>query len=179
MSWVQHLALLFAALSLAPETSAQGVDEYQVKAAYLYNFAKFVEWPARPGGPNEPIRFCVLGQNPFGHALEKALSGKTIDEHPLVLAQIPDPKQAAACHVLFVSSSERKHLHAILSELGTQSILTVGESDDFLDAGGVVRFLLDSGRVRMEFNLDVASSAKLHISAKLLNLGTVVRKAER
>lgn len=160
------------------EAQAQTADEYQVKAAYMYNFAKFVDWPANLfEGPTQPIVFCVLGQTPLSRALEDALAGKVVDHRPLIFRQITDSRQAGRCQVLFIGSMGKKPLRQTLDEVKPFSLLTVGEVDDFTNEGGVIRFVLDAGRVRLEFNLAAADDAKLHISSKLLSLGKTIRTA--
>lgn len=123
----------------------QTADEYQVKAAYMYNFAKFVDWPAQAfDSSTQPIVFCVLGQTPLGPALRDTLAGKVVDQRPLVFRQITDPKDASKCQVLFIDS-DKKHLRLALDEVKSLNVLTVGESEDFTSQGGVVRFVLDGG----------------------------------
>jgi hypothetical protein len=158
----------------------QAVDEYQVKAAYMYNFAKFVDWPAGTlGGSTQPLIFCVLGQTPLSQTLRDTLSGKLVDQRPLEFRQVSDSKQASKCQILFVSLADKKQMRQTLEDIKSLPVLTVGEGDDFTNQGGIVRFLLDGGRVRLEFNLDAADSAKLRISAKLLGLAKTVRKVDK
>jgi hypothetical protein len=143
----------------------------------MYNFAKFVDWPAQTFDSSvQPIVFCVLGQTPLSAALRDALSGKVVDHRPLEFRLLADSKQAGKCQVLFISSPDRKHLRQILDEVKSLTVLTVGEVEDFVEAGGIVRFVLEEGRVRLEFNLDAADDAKLHISSKLLALARTVRR---
>jgi hypothetical protein len=157
----------------------QTADEYQVKAAYMFNFAKFVDWPAGAfDSATQPIAFCVLGQTRLGPALHDMLSGKAVDQRPLVFRELTDSKDAGKCHVLFIAL-DKKRLRQTLDEVKSLSVLTVGEFEDFTNQGGIVRFVLDGGRVRLEFNLDAAGDAKLHVSSKLLSLGTTVRKASK
>jgi hypothetical protein len=156
----------------------QTADEYQVKAAYMYNFAKFVDWPVNTfDSQAQPIVFCVLGQTPLSGALEQALAGKVVDHRPLLFRQLTDSKQAGKCQVLFIGSPDRKPLRQILDEVRSFNLLTVGEVEGFTNQGGVIRFVLDAGRVRLEFNLDAADDAKLRISSKLLSLGKTIRTA--
>jgi hypothetical protein len=173
-----------AALSAAScyaEGYPQGqlTDEYQVKAAYMFNFAKFVDWPTQAfNGATQPIAFCVLGRTQLGPALYDMLSGKVVDQRPLVFRELTDSKDADTCHVLFIAL-DKKHMRQTLDEVKSLSVLTVGEAEDFTNLGGIVRFVLDGGRVRLEFNLDAAANAKLHVSSKLLSLGTTLRKASK
>ncbi len=176
-----EFALVVAVGAMGPSSATgQTADEYQVKAAFMYNFAKFVDWPAGTlGAPAQPITFCVLGQTPLSQALRDTLSGKVVDQRPLAFRQISETKQARECQVLFMSLTDKKQMRQALDEVKSLPILTVGEVDGFTGEGGVVRFLLDAGRVRLEFNLDAADGAKLHISAKLLGLAKTVRRADK
>jgi len=167
-------ALLLEVLLIAG-AQGQAVDEYQVKAAFLYNFAKFVTWPPQSFQTSkDPIVICILGSNPFGGELEEAVQGKVVEGRKLLVLQISDAKQAASCHILFISSSERKRSRSILADLRSTGILTVGESEGFAGYGGVVNFKLEGNRVRLEVNIDAAEQEKLRISSKLLSLAQIV-----
>ena len=170
------LLILLLGTMLPGAAQAPSADEYQVKAAYLYNFAKFVDWPAQTfDSPEQAIVFCVLGQTPLSQPLRDALGGKVVDQRPLVFRPLADSKQAGKCQVLFISLPDPKHLRQTLGEVRFLNILTVGEGEDFTNQGGIVSLVLDAGRVRLAFNVDAADDAKLHVSSKLLSLG--MRKA--
>jgi hypothetical protein len=157
----------------------EALDEYQVKAAFLYNFAKFVEWPPQTfKSADEPISVCVLGRNPFDSALEDALKGRELAGRKFVARELSDTSKAKDCHVLFFGSSEKKRTRTILDELSGKSVLTVGETDDFLSNGGVITFRLRDARVRFEIDLGMAERARLKISSKLLSLSDTAKKAE-
>lgn len=154
----------------------QAMDEYQVKAAFLYNFAKFVEWPPEEfKTPKDPILVCVLGHNPFGTSLEDAIRGKTIDGRGFALRQVSNAEQASACQILFVSSEDGKRFRSLARNLKPAGILTVGEMQDFAVEGGIINFKLDGDRVRFEINVNAAEHAQLHISSKLLSLAQIVK----
>jgi hypothetical protein len=156
----------------------QAAIEYEVKAAYMYNFAKFVDWPTQVfDSPAQPIVFCMLGQTPLGPALSTALSGKVVDKRPLLFRQLTDSKEVSKCQVLFISSPDKQHLRQTLGDVKSLNVLTVGDAEDFTNEGGAVRFVLIADRVRLEFNLDAVEDAKLRVSAKLLSLGTIMRKS--
>lgn len=162
---------------LSAGVRAQDTDEYRVKAAFLYNFAKFVEWPTQAfKGPSDPIVIGVLGKDPFGDALVAAAAGKTLGGRGFLVREVTDPQQAAQCHILFVSSSERKRLGSLIAQIAGLAILTVGESDNFTAEGGVVNFKIESGTVRFQINVEAARKQQLHISAKLLSLAEIVSK---
>jgi hypothetical protein len=169
--------LAFAAVFGHVHAEASVADEYQVKAAFLFNFAKFVEWPADAfKGSDDPITICVLGQNPFGTALEEVVRDKTVGSRAFVVRDVPNAQHASKCQIVFVSASERKRSHSLLEDLKGHSILTVGETEDFTSNGGVINFKLKDARVRIEIDLGAAERAKLRISSKLLSLAETTRK---
>jgi hypothetical protein len=173
---LRFITAAFTALSLAFGAQAQAVEEYQVKAAFLYNFAKFIDWPADAfKSPKDPLVVCVLGQNPFGGALEDVIRGKTVEGRPFALRQISNAEEASSCQILFVSSESGKQFRSLAGNLKPAGILTIGEAPGFASSGGVVNFKLDQGRVRFEINVDAAEHAQLHISSKLLSLAQIVR----
>lgn len=152
------------------------MDEYQVKAAFLFNFAKFVAWPpAEFKTPKDPILVCVLGHNPFGTSLENVIRGKTIDGRAFEFRQVSNAAQASACQILFVSAEDGKRFHSLARSLKPAGILTVGEMQGFAADGGIINFKLDGDRVRFEINVDAAEHAQLHISSKLLSLAQIVK----
>lgn len=172
---LKFAGLLAALFSAGP--SAQQVNEYYIKAAYVYNLTKFVEWPPQVyKNGADPIVICVAGQSPIQEALLEAVKGERIDGRTLIVQQFPAAEQARACHVLFVSVSDRKRTRSILEDFKTQGTLTVGETEGFLDEGGAVNFKLDGNRVHIEVNLNAVERHGLRISPKLLSLARVVRK---
>ena len=153
------------------------VDEYQVKAAFLYNFAKFVQWP--PGAftsSSEPIAICIIGRNLFGSTLGDMVENKTVGGRPLAVRRLPDTQHAGKCQILFVGASEGKRVPALLEPLKGASILTVGETRDFTAMGGVMSFKLDGTHVRIQVCLGAAERAQLQISSKLLSLAEIVKE---
>ena len=159
------------------EAEAPIADEYPVKAAFLFNFAKFVEWPPDAfKSPEDPIGICVLGQNPFGSALEDVVRNKIVANRAFLVREIANSQQASKCHIVFVTASERKRFRSLLEELKGRSILTVGETDDFIPNGGVINFKLKDARVRIEIDAGAAERVKLHISSKLLSLAEIVKR---
>ncbi|HET7749813.1 MAG TPA: YfiR family protein [Terriglobales bacterium] len=151
---------------------AQSNSEYQLKAAYLYNFAKFVEWPSAAfGGPSDPFRICILGDSPFDQNVEIALSGRRVQNHPVHVIYPDSTAQSRRCHVLFLSPSESGHMKAIVADLRSSAVLTVADTPGFIGAGGMIRFFLEDDSVRFEMNPLPASQAGLKVSSKLLVLG--------
>jgi len=174
--WLPLLLLTGSPEPLGAETAV--TKEYQVKAAFLYNFGKFVEWPAAvmPQGTS-PIVVGVFGKNPFGAELEKLVRDKTINEHPIKIRQPQTPEDLRSCHMVFVSEEEGKRLPELLAALKGASVLTVGESQKFAELGGIINFVQEDGKLRFEINGDSAVSARLRISAQLLKLAKTVRGA--
>ncbi len=169
------ILLLGTALQLYAQ--APSFDEYQVKAAFLYNFAKFVEWP--PGtfaNPTDPIGICIVGQNPFGSTLENMVKGKKIGDRAFAVRRLTDTQQVKGCQILFIGAGEWKRARALLDALKGASVLTVGETDDFTSLGGVVAFQLEGPRVRIQIALESAERARLRISSKLLSLAEIAKR---
>jgi hypothetical protein len=173
---VNRLVAFLAAAALFPASAQGQVNEYQVKAAFLYNFARYVEWPAAAfTSPTDPIRICVLGQNRFGNALDQALAGKVVNGRPLVVDVVSNSQASSNCHILFVNSSERKRFLAVLDRIKGSSVLTVGEMPDFTADGGMINLRLEDGKVRFDVNVEAAGQGQLRISSKLLILAKIVK----
>lgn len=167
------MTLLLGVL-LPVAVSAQASEEYRLKAAFLYNMTKFIEWPVQAfQSANDPVSICILGRNPFGSALADAVAGKMIQDRPLLVKTLPDAREGCACQVLFVSSSERKRYQAILATTAAATVLTVGDSDSFLANGGVVNLKLEGDKVRIQINPAAAEPHHLRISSKLLGLAEI------
>jgi len=170
-----RVLLLLLLVSASAWAEAREDLEYQVKAAFLFNFAKFVEWPAEVfKGPEDPIRICVVGEDPFGASLDDAVRGETVNGRQLTVQRTRSTSKLRDCHLVFVPRSEKGRASGILSSLEGVGVLTVGEGDGFLTAGGIIRFVLDHNRVRFEVNLGAAQDNRLKLSSKLLSLARTV-----
>jgi YfiR/HmsC-like len=170
--------LIFAIAFYAPVTHSQGDErgEYELKAAFLFNFAKFVQWPPSSfPSPQSQFTICVLGDDPFGKSIDEMLRGKAIGEHPVIVTRCRSLPEAAHCQIVFISSSEKKRLPEILAALKGSSTLAVGETDGFAVSGGVIQFTLEEQHVHFIINVNAAEQAGLQISSKLLALAKVVR----
>jgi hypothetical protein len=161
--------VIHSASAAAPKPS-----EYDVKAAYLFNFGKFVKWPASNDARNFTI--CVLGQDHFGEALDRTVSGEKINSLPVVVRRIASVDEAAGCRVVFIDASEERRLATVLPILSRAGVLTVSDMPTFLDRGGMIQFQLVGDRVRFEVNLDAAERAGLALSSDLLKVATKVRR---
>ena len=149
--------------------------EYQVKAAFLYNFTRFVEWPADAfEAPGDPIVLCVAGNDPFGDSLDNVVRGEILNGRRLTVHRTRDLAEIRSCHVVFVPRAERSRQERILESLHQRGVLTVGESEGFLTRGGIIRFVLEQNKVRFDVNLEAAESSGLKLSSKLLRLARTV-----
>jgi len=169
------IAVCFLALAVSAAAQSARAPEYEVKAAFLYNFAKFVEWPSRAfPGPTTPFQICVLNRDPFRDALSNIVQGKSSSGRPIVSRAVQSPADARSCQVLFISQSDPEILKQAVERLRDLPVLTVGESDDFLRLGGMINFVLEQDRVRFEINLEAAERHHLKLSSKLLAVARVV-----
>ena len=163
------LAVLPCANAMAAQPS-----EYEVKAAFIHNIAKFVEWPASAPSSGS-ARLCLLGQNPFGNALD-ALQGKQIGGLRWEIVPADPGTNLRECRVLFIAASEKGNLGGILKNIGNSPVLTIGDSGGYAGQGVMVNFYLEENRVRFEINRDAAKRAGLGIGSQLLKLARLVRE---
>lgn len=177
-----HAAMLVLAVLLNMSDSARADDEdnreYEIKAAFIYNFAQFTVWPDKAfASDDSPFVVAVVGQDPFNHALESACEGKSIAGHPMEVRHIDSLDQIEGCHLLFVPETEDDHLDDIFKVVADRPILTVGESPKFPWAGGTIRFLIEDHKMRFEVNPDAAAKAALRISSKLMSLARIFKRS--
>lgn len=149
--------------------------EYEVQAAYLSNFGRFVEWPSGTG--KDPFNVCVLGADPFGSLLDSALKGESINGAPMAAKRIAGPAEAAGCRIIYVNPSKDSQIRSTLAALRNIPALTVSDNPDFVRLGGMIQFVLDGNRVRFEINLTAAQRAGLSLSSELLKVAAAVRRA--
>jgi hypothetical protein len=159
---------------------AQISREYDLKAVFVFNFAQFVEWPPAAFLDEQgPLIIGVLGTDPFKGALQTVVNNEKVRNRPVRVESYSRPEEAIHCHILFISSSEQRRLSYILTALRGRPILTVSDIDDFARQGGMIRFITESGRVRLRINNDAARAAGLMVSAKLLRVAEVIPAAPR
>jgi YfiR/HmsC-like len=176
LSALSALILLGLAFD-SPMARSQSVEpaEYQLKAAFLFNFAKFIQWPSSSfANSQSEFGICILGDDPFGKSIDDVLRGKTIGEHPVAVTRAKHLEELTHCQIVFVSSSEKKRMPEILAVLKGTNTLAVGETEGFAASGGVIQFTIEDQRVRFIINVDAAERAGLQISSKLLALARVV-----
>lgn len=147
--------------------------EYEVKAAYLINFGKFVRSTAqRPARSSFDI--CILGRDPMGQALDTLAANVSINNLPVHIRRLPDVSEAKTCAILFISTSDQDRLREDLAILDDADVLTVSDAPDFLQRGGMIQFLLVSNHVRFSVNLDAVNHAHLELSSELLRVASFV-----
>ena len=175
-------ALLLAA---AVDVRAQNLgstesSEHLIKAGYVYNFAKLVEWPAWAAPKGQPIVIGVLGNDDFASVLSHAVDGKKVDDRVFVVKRLKskDPLKDCACRILFVAASESARTDEIIQFQNAASVLTIAEAPDFAKRGGIIALTLgDDSKIRFAINVEAASQASLTISSRLLTLATIVHTA--
>lgn len=155
-------------------TAAEPPLEFEVKAAFLYNFIRFIDWPEEAfSGAEDPILIGVLGENPFEGALERAVTGKTAHGRPIAIRHGKRLEDIGEVHMLYISRSANRNLGPILAQLESKPVVTVGEHPRFTARGGMIRFFLRERRVAFEINPAAAKEADLRISSRLLALADI------
>lgn len=178
VTWFSALALFCSAAPAAPEQTGTAA-EYQLKAVFLFNFAQFVEWPAKAfRDPKSPLVIGVLGDDPFGSYLDDLVSGEKVGERTLIVRRYRHAEDPGECHIVFICRSEVRDLDKIVARLKDRNVLTVGDVDTFNRQGGMVRFAMEGGKIRLRINVEAAKSCGLTISSKILRPGTIVTSAK-
>lgn len=171
------LALLLVLCPL--QTNAGKFDEYQVKAAFLYNLTNFINWPEDSfNSEDSPFIITILGRNVFRDNLERVITNEMINNHPIIIRQIKDIEELKQSHLLFITSRFKHQIDEILPRTEKSGLLTVADFPGFCKAGGDVNLLINSKRVNLEINMDKAQPNNLKISSKLLRLAELVETAE-
>ena len=165
----------FAAHARAQDPSSADSSEYLIKAGYIYNFAKLVEWPSSVAGNGRPIVIAVLGNDEFATVLDRVVDGKKIDDRPFVVKRLKNKDlSACGCQILFVAEAESARTDEIIQFQNAASVLTISEAPDFARRGGIIALVLKDSKVRFLVNVGAATKASLTISSRLLALATIV-----
>lgn len=172
------LALLLSCASAWSHAEKTVGSEYAIKAAFLYNFTRFISWPGENAMDTNGFNLCVVGSNPFGNALD-SLAGKTVRNRPLIIHSAAHESLAESCQMIFVSPPASERTADLLAGLGDKPVLTVSDAEDFISQGGIIQLMLVDKKIRFEINIDAAGRAGLNISSKLLSLATIVRDKNR
>jgi hypothetical protein len=170
------LCLIFLLPGVEPSPAqSRKPTESDVKAAYLFNFGKFVKWPAPAANRDSAFTICVLGHDPFGTTLDATVSGEKVDGKAVVVRRVTSQKEASGCRIVFISSSEDSKVKLVLAGLDP-GVLTVSDMPHFAEEGGMIQFVTEGNRVRFTVNLTAAEKAGLTLSSELLKVATNVRK---
>ena len=175
---ITAIAAAWAFLAL-PALYAQNPrpTDYDVKAAYLYNFGRFVDWPGKAEATQgTSFTVCILGQDPFGPSLDATLAGETIGGKTIVAKRISGAEESDNCQILFLTAMDESRLNRIITELNKKAVLTVSDMPQFAKRGGMIQFVLEGKKVRFEVNLTATQHAGLTLSSELLKVATSVRR---
>ena len=180
---VKSVIILMMCLELILETvsfaAPSQFQEYQVKAAFIYNFANFVEWPAEAfPDKNSPIIVGILGENPVTEILN-SVALEPINGRKVLPIAFGSYEEMESCHILFIDKSEQDNMRKIFARLKDMSILTVGDTEGFVQRGGIINFVEIDNQIRFEINVDAARKARLKISSKLLNLSRIISAQDK
>jgi hypothetical protein len=169
------VASVIAIIAPARPANAQVESlEHEIKAAFLYNFVKFVQWPASSfPDADAPLTICLMGPDPFGTALDDLIENEQVEGRPLAVRRLGRADATAGCHVLFVAPAERARYAAILRTVDTRRVLTVSDAMEFLAAGGHISFFMESNRVRFAVNAPAARQAEFQINSRLMRLARI------
>jgi hypothetical protein len=169
--WTMPLCVLFV-LTVGTTMQTQEIEEHRLKAAFMFNFAKFISWPHAES--DSKLTVCIVNSKDVAQALEAVAKGKTVDAREVVIQQLSFPAPLESCRLLFIGSGGKK-IDEVLLAAKELPVVTVGEDEKFLRRGGMINFVLDEGRLRFEINTDAVSHSGVTISSKLLNLAKNIR----
>jgi hypothetical protein len=167
------VTLVLAAAGAGP--LAQSATAPDVKAAFLYNFAKFTEWPSDVLTASAPLSLCVIDDAKLVRALEEATAGRDVEGHTLVVRKITFDGPVRSCHLLFANGLDAKRSTRLIETLKGAPVLAVSDLESFAIAGGTINFFLEDGRMRFAVNLEATQRARLRLSSKLLSLAKIVK----
>jgi hypothetical protein len=179
------IVILSLLTTMALGSHAEGLEssdssEYLIKAGFIYNFAKLVEWPATAfAQPESPIVIGILGDDPFGSTLDRIVADKKINGRGFAAKRLKwtrELKDLRDCNILFVSSSEREHMDSVVDAVKWLPVLTIGDVPGFARRGGIMNFTLEDNKIRFEVNVEAAKHADLTISSRLLTLARIVQQ---
>jgi hypothetical protein len=173
--WIVAAAIALSVAFRPLSASAQNSTTVALKAAFLYNFAKFAEWPAAALAPGQRLSLCVLGEQAIADALELTISGRAVDGHELTVQMVKADGPLRSCHLLYIGDRDTKRVALVLEALKGAPVLTVGEGDKFAASGGVAQLIVENDRMRFAVNVTSARRSGLKMSSKLLSLATIVK----
>ena len=164
---------------MVPPAAAQEAAEHELKAVFLYNFTKFAEWPAGAFEPGDaPFRICIVGEDPFGPLLDELVAGERVHRRRIEVVRHRRPREARSCQIVYLAADQEPESVAEVPGAAEGTVFTVGESEAFLAAGGLLRFRLLRSRIRLQINEEARARSRLKISSKLLQLAELVRPGD-
>jgi hypothetical protein len=172
--WPAEILALAMLVSPAGWGAAQGVSTPALKAAFLFNFVKFTQWPADIMPPGVPLVLCVLGDRQVEAALEEVIKGHPVDSHDLIVKRV-SADGIRSCHLLHISGADGKESIALVQSLNNMPVLTVSDLSGFAQSGGIINFTVEDSRMGFVVNTDAADRAHLRLSSKLLSLAKIVK----
>jgi hypothetical protein len=180
--WMSSRAVSLYLVALVLLQSGQHVyaqapsREYQLKAVFLFNFTQFVDWPVNAfENDQSALVIGVIGENPFGSYLSQTVSGEKINGHPLIVQYYKDEEEIKSCHILFVNIRETKKLEQILGAIKGRDILTVSDHPDFLKQDGMIKFVTNNNKIKLQINIEACKESKMVLSSKLLRLAEIIK----
>lgn len=180
LGFILFAACLLISAGKMVDAQTPALSESEIKAGFVFNFTKFIEWPADAfAGPESPVVLGVLGDSPITDLLIETAAGKTVNGRAVTIRRFKEGQDLRACQILFLSSSEEKRVPQILEKVKRSSVLTVSETSGFAQAGGMINFVVEGNKVRLEINLDAAGRARLKISAKVIAVAHLVTGESR
>ena len=172
------VVVVLAVLAATQPLEADGVSAPALTAAFLYNFAKFAEWPADALAPKQRLSLCVVGDDAVADALEQTIKGRTVEGHELSVGILKSSGPFTSCHLLYIGGRDTKRSLQALEALKGTSVFAVGEADGFAESGGIAQLILENDKMRFAINIAAAQRARLQLSSKLLSLATIINEKE-
>ncbi len=179
MAFLRRCGVLVVGLLLLASDASAALSEHRLKAVFLFNFTRFVEWPPSAfAAPDSPFVIGVFGRDPFGADLDEVARGETVNGRPLLIKRVQTVQDGAACQILFIPETERANLDEILAAVTHSNTLTVSDLDGSAQRGAMIRLVTDRDKVRLRINVESARAAGLMISSKLLRASEIVTTAD-
>ena len=154
----------------------QSAKEYEVKAAFIFKFAQFMEWPAAAfASDKDPIVVATFGEDPFEGGLDRVMAGKSIGNRPVVVKHFGGADEITRCHILFAAASSSEDVAGVLHKWAKSPVMTIGDGDNFCQEGGIIQFIIEDGKIHFEVNMEAEDQSGVKISSRLLKLAKIYK----
>ncbi len=158
------------------QSQTSPLPEYKIKAVFLFNFTQFVEWPGDAfNSNNDPFIIGILGTDPFGSYIDQAVAGEKVGTHPITVVRYRSVNEINNCRLLFINIADDDDLRSVLSSLNNRGVLTVSDMKGFAASGGVIGFITQNNKLRLQINISAAKAEGLNVSSKLLSVSTILK----